>query len=222
MSAKNNIKKILIVDDFPIIRFGLKKLIEKEKDIKICGDTASVNEAVNLITNLEPDLIILDMLLEGSVSGINLLRAIKNRFPFLFSLVFSVYDEPIYAEHAIKAGAKGYITKKESDMVVIEAIRKVMNGELYLSNNISLKIVGKLLGCTDGNSITLENRLSEREFEIFHIIGSGLGTKEIARKLNLSVNTIESHKRHIKQKLNIKDSNNLMKHAVQWMHTQNK
>jgi DNA-binding NarL/FixJ family response regulator len=208
--------RILIVDDHPVVRKGLKLIIEDADDLSICGETGNANEAVRLIGKLKPDLVLVDLRLEGNTNGLDLIKSIRQRFPSTPSLVISMQDDLIYAERAIAAGAKGYIMKSEAEKNIINAIRDVLSGKLYLRNEVSLNIISKTLHKSSENINSSVDRLSDREFEILQLLGNGLGTKKIAKQLNLSVNTIETHRRNIKNKLNLKDSDELIQYAIRW------
>ncbi len=215
-------KKILIVDDHPLLRQGIKQVIEIEEDLKVIGEASSANEAIDMINRDKPDIAIVDITLAGNVSGIELVKSINERFPEIKSLVLTMHDESLYAERAIRAGARGYIMKEVASKNIINAIRTILNDELFLSENISKKIIDKLVrGSADTIGISVEN-LSNREFEIFQLIGNGFSTKEMAKKLNLSIYTVESHKKNIKEKLKLKNSSDLAKYAIQWVIMQNK
>lgn len=209
--------KIIIVEDHPIVRKGLKMIIEKEKDLKICAETSNANDAIRIINDVKPDIAIVDISLEGNVNGIELTKSIKERYPSVAVLVLSMYDESLYAERAIRAGASGYVMKKEADENIVSALRMVMGGELYLGDKMSRDIVHKLLHGKVADEKEPENILTDRELEIFMMIGNGVSAKEISSRLNLSLNTVETHRRHIKEKMNFKDLNELVKFAVQWV-----
>ena len=214
--------KIIIVEDHPIVRKGLKMIIEKEKDIKICAETSNANDAIRIINDVKPDIAIVDISLEGNVNGIELTKSIKDRYPSVVVLVLSMYDESLYAERAIRAGASGYVMKKEADENIVSALRTVMEGELYLGEKMSRDIVHKLLHGKPSDEKEPENILTDRELEIFMLIGNGVSAKEIASRLNLSLNTVETHRRHIKEKMNFRDLNELVKFAVQWVFVKQK
>jgi DNA-binding NarL/FixJ family response regulator len=214
--------KIIIVDDHPLVRQGMKKVIEKEQDLTVINEAGSAEEAIRLISQEEPELAIVDISLESEASGIDLIKALRDRYARIKTLVLSMHDENVYAERALRAGARGYVAKKEAPAVIIEAIRTVMKGELYLSGRISMKIIDRLFQGKDTGAESLPEILSDRELEIFRMIGNGMGTGEIAKKLNISVNTIESHRKKIKDKLGIQKGSELVKAAVQWAVSQNK
>ncbi len=213
---------IMIVDDHPIVRKGLRMIIERRKDFSIVAEASSANEAIRIIGEKEPDVVIADISLEGNVNGLELVKAIRERYPGITPLVLSMYDESLYAERAIRAGARGYVMKKEADETIITAIETVLSGELYLSERSSKNIVDKLLAARENAELLPENVLSDRELEIFMMIGNGISAKEIARTLNLSLNTVETHRRHIREKMRFSDLNELVKAAVQWAFLKNR
>ncbi len=219
--AVKNKKNIIIVDDHQLIILGLKQIIEREKDLNIFAEAASAEEAIGILGNHKPDIAIIDISLEGNVNGIDLVKAIKQRHPSIIILVLSMYEESLYAERAIRAGARGYLNKKAATKNIIPAIRTILNDEIYLSNKSSTIILDKMLQSKSDKLESEIDLLSDREFEIFQLIGNGMGTKEISEKLNLSINTVDSHRKHIKKKLNIKNSNMLAKQSVQWVLTHN-
>jgi len=211
------VKRILIVDDHPLIRQGIKQVIEREEDLSVIGEAGSAGEAIDLINRDTPDLAIIDITLSGSINGIDLIKSIRDRFPSIITIVLSMHDESIYAERAIRAGARGYIMKEVASKNIINAIRTVLNNELYLSEKMSKNILDKVIhGSGDTPGISMED-LTNREFEVFQLIGNGFSTKEIAHKLNLSIFTVESHKKNIREKLMLKDTSELTKHAIQWV-----
>ncbi|MBN2040387.1 MAG: response regulator transcription factor [Spirochaetes bacterium] len=209
-------KKIIIVEDHPIVRQGLKTIIEEENDLEICGETGNANEAIRIISKLNPDLVLVDISLEGNANGLDLVKSMHKRYPAINALVMSMHDDKIYAERAIMAGAKGYIMKSEVSDDIINAIRSVLNNELYLKASTSLNIVSKVFQNSSERSKSSIDRLTDREFEILTLLGKGLGTRKIAHELNISVNTVETHRRHIRKKLDLKDSDELVSYAIQW------
>lgn len=215
-AAKKSPTRILIVDDHPLLRQGIAQLINHEKDMMVCGEAENSHKALDAITETKPDVAIVDISLGGS-SGIELLKNIKVRFPKLLVLILSMHDESVYAQRALRAGAAGYIMKQEATERVLTAVRKVLSGEVYLSEKLGTRMLNQLVG---GRSATLSGspieELSDRELEVFGLIGQGHGTRPIAEKLHLSVKTIESHRAHIKEKLNLKNATELVHHAIQW------
>jgi DNA-binding NarL/FixJ family response regulator len=206
-------RRILIVDDHPIMRQGLAQLINHEDDLTICGQFEDANKALNAIPALKPDIAIIDISLRGT-SGIELVKNIKVHHPKLLMLVLSMHDETIYAERVLRAGAVGYIMKQEASDKVLHAIRHVLQGEIYLSEKMSTKLMHQLIAGRGGTG-SLIDRLSDRELEVFGLIGEGRGTREIAEQLHLSVKTVESHRAHIKEKLDLKNATELVHRAIQ-------
>ncbi len=209
--------RVMLVDDHPIVRQGLKDVLKNTDDIIVCSECGNANEAITLINKDKPDLVIVDIFLEGNVNGLDLVKSIRDRFPDVYTLVLSMHDESIYAERAIKAGARGYIMKDIAPRNIADAIRTVKRGELYLREDLSKTILAKMINRTSDTKSIPTGRLSDRELEIFQYIGNGYSIKEIAAKLNLSIFTVESHRRSIKEKLNVKSSAALAKNAIQWI-----
>lgn len=218
----NKKTRILIVDDHPIMRRGLAELIDLEKDLMICGEADGIQVALELIKTRAPHVVLVDLSLKNE-NGLELIKDIKARFPKVLMLVLSMYDEVFYAERVLRAGAKGYIMKQQAIDQVLVAIRRILSGEVYLSDSISSKILrgftGEKAGKADKaakNSFTVD-RLSDRELEVFRLIGSGFGTRKIAERLSRSVKTVETYREHIKVKLDLKDSSELVQNAIQWL-----
>lgn len=215
MVAKKNKNRILLVDDHPIVRQGLSELINHEKDMVMSGTAEDLNKALEAIETLKPDLVIVDISLKGS-NGIELLKNIKVRYPKMLVLMLSMHDESLYAVRALRAGASGYIMKQEATEKVLTAIRRVLNGEIYLSEKMEKKMMQQLVGGRAARSGSPIEDLSDRELEVFNLIGQGHGTRQIAEELHLSIKTIESHRAHIKEKLNLKNATELVQYAIQW------
>ena len=210
---------ILIVDDHPIVRQGLAQLIDQEQDLSVCGQAENAHEAMGVIKSLSPDLAIVDITLRETI-GMELIKDIKVRYPSLPVLTLSMHDEAIYAERALRAGAKGYIMKQEATERVVTAIRRVLAGEVYISEDMAAKMVSKMIGRTPDKGASPVERLSDRELEVFRLIGEGYGTREMAAKLHLSIKTIETYRAHIKDKLGFQDANELLRSAIQWVNTE--
>jgi DNA-binding NarL/FixJ family response regulator len=210
-----NKTKILIVDDHPIVRQGLTELINHEQDLEVCGQAENAHQAIQVLKELKPDMAIVDISLKET-SGLELIKDIKAQYPNLLVLALSMHDESLYAERALRAGAKGYIMKAEATEKVATAIRKVMSGEIYVSDRMSAKIVRKLVGGGPDVGASAIERLSDRELEVFHLIGQGFGTRQVAERLHLSIKTIETYREHIKLKLNLADASELLQYAIQW------
>jgi DNA-binding NarL/FixJ family response regulator len=205
--------RILIVDDHPLFREGLRQMIERNPDLVVCGEAAEPDEALAAIAAQEPDLVIIDISL-GGCSGIDLLKTIKAQYEELPVLVISMHEESLFAERAMRAKAMGYVMKHEPAKVVQAAISKVLAGSLYLSDKMSTAMLSKfMLGKDDEPGSAIET-LSDREMEVFRKLGQGRGTRQIAKELNLTIATINSFRARIKEKLNIKSSSELMLHAM--------
>jgi len=207
--------KILLVDDHPIVRQGIEMVISQEADMTVCGEAETASDALAAIDRTGPHVAIVDLSLRES-SGLELIKDIRIRFPSLHVLVLSMRDEAFYAERVLRAGAKGYIKKEEGTERIIDGIRKVLAGEIYVSERLASRMISKwAAGGTDPNGPLVQN-LTDRELEVFEMIGAGLTTREIAEKLHLSIKTIDSHREHIKEKLQLGNATELLKHAIQW------
>ena len=207
--------KVLLVDDHPILRQGLRLLINQEPDLMVIGEAGSAGEALRQVQNNQPDVAVVDIWLKDS-SGIELIKDIHCRYPAVLVLVLSMHDESYYAERVLRAGARGYVTKSQAPATLITAIRHVMRGEIYLSESMSALMLSKYIEGADGPARAVD-RLSDRELEVFEYIGHGMGTRQIAGKLHLSVKTVESHRANIKKKLKIDSATELLQHAIQWV-----
>lgn len=206
--------KVMIVDDHPVVREGIKALISAEPDLIACCETGSVGAAQQLAREQQPDVAIVDLHLEDG-SGLELTRRLRHHYADLKILVCSVSEDALFAERAVKAGANGYVNKKELADAIILAIRKVLAGKLYLS---SAMVDAFLSGWASGVSPNTSGigELSDRELDVFLLIGKGCSTSEIASQLNLSVKTVETHREKIKRKLGLSSGNQLIRRAVQW------
>jgi DNA-binding NarL/FixJ family response regulator len=205
---------ILVVDDHQIVRDGIVVLLDREADIRICGAASNYQDCVEVLKKETPDVVVVDIFLPGP-SGFEIIQYVQNNYPSVSILVLSAHDEPFYAERALRLGAKGYVSKLDSTSSVIEAIHRVMQGETYLSHQLSTLLVKKLVQCGQ-NSGSILDSLSTRELEVFLLIGQGLGTRKICDKLHLSPKTIETHRSHIKRKLGVDDGAQLVKLAIDW------
>jgi DNA-binding NarL/FixJ family response regulator len=218
-SATKQKNRVFIVDDHPIVRKGLGQLINQEEDLVVCGEADNAETALELLKKVQPDLAIVDISLRG-IDGIELTKLIKARFDSIPVLVVSMHDESLFAERALRVGARGYIMKQEAIDKMMEAIRKVLRGELYVSERVSANIVKRFVdGKADGVS-SPEELLSDRELEVFQLIGQGFATRQVADQLHVSVKTVETYRANIKEKLNLKNATELMKHAVHWIERQ--
>jgi DNA-binding NarL/FixJ family response regulator len=211
-NAKKTRPRVIIVDDHPIVRQGLGQLIEQESDLAVCAEADNVQSALEEIDRTKPDVAVVDLVLKDS-SGLDLVKALRSRYPGLPVLVVSMHDEVVYAERALRSGALGYIMKEEATTQVFTALRKVLAGEVYLSERMVNRILRRLVG---GNTAVGLESLSDRELEVFQWIGLGLSVNDIATKLSVSPKTIESFRSHIKEKLGLSSANEVARFATQW------
>ena len=215
----SNKVRVFLVDDHPIIRRGFQLLLGMERDMMVCGEADSGPIALQKILALKPDVAIVDLSLKAS-TGLELIKQLRAQRLEIKLLVFTMRDEGIYAERALKAGADGYITKEEGTEKAIQAIRVLMEGKRYVSEKVAEKLMDNLAG----NSARAESdvgALSDRELEVLELIGNGLGSREIAEKLHLSIKTIESHREHMKTKLGLDRATELVNYAFNWFHGEN-
>lgn len=213
--SSDGTKKILLVDDHPIIRQGISQVIQEEPDLIVCGEAGDGDTAIMLAERDRPDVIVVDITLKEG-NGIELIRKLLSQWPKMPILVLSMYNESFYAERAFRAGAKGYVTKGEPCQQVVQGIREVLRGEIFISERLAAKMVDKLVGGRrDGERRSID-RLSEREFQVFEMIGQGMHTRDIAGKLKLSVKTVDAHRENIKGKLKLRNATELLKTAIQW------
>lgn len=216
-----NKAKILIVDDHPLVREGLADLVNKEKDLVVCGQAEAAYQAMEAIRELKPDMAIVDISLKEK-SGLELIKDIKIQHPGLPVLTLSMHEESVYAERALRAGAKGYIMKREATKKVVTAIRKVLRGQLYLSEKMTTRLVRKFVDGKPEAGTSPIDRLTDRELEVFSLLGRGNGTRQISEQLHLSVKTIETYRSRIKEKLNLTSASELLQHAFQWVNSEGK
>jgi len=213
-------RKVLVVDDHPIVREGLADLINKEEDLVVCGWAEDIPQTLKAIREVTPDVVTVDISLEGA-SGLELIKEIKTQFSGLPVLALSMHQESLYAERALRAGARGYITKHEATKKVIVALRKVLDGQLYLSDPMKEKLLYNFVGDrTSEGGISPIKRLTDRELEVFSLLGQGKATRQIAERLCLSVKTVETYRSRIKEKLNLSSGSELLRCAFQWSNTQ--
>lgn len=212
-------KKIYIVDDHPIMRQGLAQLIGHEADLEVIGEANDAASGFTGIMELKPDLAIVDISLPGK-NGLELIKDIRAAMRNVYLLVHSMHDESLYVERVLRAGAQGYIMKHEGGKKIIDAIRKVLSGEIYVSSSMSGKILEIFSGRRPTTTDPVE-ALSDRQFEIFQMIGQGKGTRAIAEELNVSVKTVDAHRANIKEKLRLRSGNELVRYAVRWVENQN-
>jgi DNA-binding NarL/FixJ family response regulator len=218
-NGKKDAARVLIVDDHPLLRKGVGQLINQESDMTVVGEAEDAFKAITAIETTKPDVALIDITL-GGASGIELLKNVKARFPKLKMLVLSMHDESVYAHRALRAGASGYIMKQEGSEKVLVALRKVLHGEVYLSDRLGNRMLHTLVNGRATSTTSPVEALSDRELEVFSLIGQGHGTRLIAEKLHLSIKTIESHRAHIKEKLNLQTAAELVHHAIQWVQSE--
>ena len=208
--------KVLIVDDHPIVREGLAARIARQPDLTVCGEAEDVADALELVKTVQPELAIIDLSLKSG-QGLDLIKRIQTCSPRTKTLVSSMYDESLYAERALRAGALGYVNKQEMSEKIIEAIRQVLEGKIYLSPRMTERLLQRAVGSTPQLAQSPIETLSDRELEIFKMIGQGKTTRQIAGDLHLSIKTVETHRENIKSKLNIVNAAELSREAVQWV-----
>jgi DNA-binding NarL/FixJ family response regulator len=213
-------KRIFLVDDHPMMRMGMAQLIAGETGLGVCGQAGSANEALAQLPKCQADLVITDLTLPGK-GGLELIKDLRVFYPELPILVISMHDEMLHAERALRAGARGYLMKEAGGEKMIVAIRQVLAGQIFVSERMSAKILEIFSGNRTSTAKSGVESLSDREFEVFQLLGEGKSTKEVARILNLSSKTVDVHRGHIKDKLELKDATALVSHAVRWVASQN-
>lgn len=206
--------RIFVVDDHPLVRDGLALLIGSERDLQVCGSAGSMREALAQIAQAPPDVMVVDLSLKDGL-GLELIKTVKERHPQVRMLVVSAYEEGKYAERALRSGALGYVNKQECETKLLEAIRTVLAGRRHVSEEILQRLVNQALGGTDGEDPVTQ--LSDREFEVYRLIGRGVTTVEIAKQLHVSPHTIDSHREKIRHKLDLKTGHELLQHAIRWI-----
>lgn len=222
MSSKNRSsisslkKKCILVDKHPVFRHGLSQLINQQPDIATAGEADNVSEALALVTSAKPDIAIIDLALKQSM-GIELIKDLKVQHPALPVLVLSLYEEALYTERVLRAGAKGYIMKDAPGDEILQAVRRVLNGRIYLSQEMGTKLLTPMVNGGQDVSQSPIDRLSDRELEVFQLLGKAYETRQIAETLHVSIKTVESYREHIKVKLNLENSTQLIRKAVEWV-----
>jgi DNA-binding NarL/FixJ family response regulator len=217
--AKSRVRRILVVDDHPMVRERLAEAIQGEADLMVCGEAEDHLQALKAAASTRPDLIIVDLSLKQS-HGLDLIKELRVRHPTLPALVLSMHDDSLHAERVIRAGARGYINKQEATRKVVQAVRTVLVGGFYLSEKMNARLAGKLAGRATIKAGLAVDTLTDRELRVFELIGSGKGTRQIAGELKLDMRTIETYRARIKAKLHLKDADELLQHAIHW--TQNR
>ena len=211
--------KVLLVDDHPILRQGVARLIAAQDDMVVCGEAEDCESAMALAEKELPDVAVVDLTLKNG-NGVDLTRSLLARWPKLGVLVLSMRDDPFYAERAFRAGARGYVTKGEPCEQLLDGIRQVLAGDVFVGEQMAGRMVDKIVGGKGNGRLQSVERLSERELEVFELIGRGIPTREIAAKLKLSVKTVDAHRENIKGKLKLKNAIELIRTAIQWVEFQ--
>jgi DNA-binding NarL/FixJ family response regulator len=207
--------RVFLVDDHPLVRQALKHAMRHERDMEVCGEAEDKDEALQGIASAEPDLAIVDLRLRSS-DGLELVRDLRDRHPKVLSLVLSMQDESITAERAVRAGARGYISKQEAPSKIIQAVRKVLGGEIYWSEKAAALVASKIASPSRPANSSAVDHLSERELQVFEHIGQGHNTNQIADSLHIDVSTVETYRSRIKEKLNLKSGSELLQTAIRW------
>ena len=211
-------KRILLVDDHPIMRHGLAQLIRAEDGLDVCAGAGSAAEGLAFVGEHQPDLVIVDLTLPDK-NGLELLKDIQAMYPGTLCIVLSMHDESVYAERALRAGARGYVMKEAAADYLVGAIRRVLGGGIYVSDSMASRMLEGVTGTRTRPTTSLIGRLTDRELEILELIGKGVATKNIAERLHISARTVEAHRAHMKEKLSITDGAALVRYAVQWVET---
>ncbi len=218
-NPSGKVRKVVLVDDHPIVREGLAQVIGQKPDLAVCGEADNAADALKVIEATRPDVAVVDLALKDS-SGLELIKDIAIRFPKLSVIVLSMRGDSLYVERALRAGARGYVTKEEGTAKVIEGIRKVLEGEIYLSDKMAGKVLKTVFPGRRGSVGLPTERLSDRELAVLEMIGKGKSTREIAESLHVSVKTVETYRERIKDKLKLADAGELLKYAITWDRSQ--
>ena len=218
MSTKQS--KVVVIDDHPIVRQGLSQMINREPDLVVCGEAEESRSAMQIIASAKPDIVVVDISLNGP-SGLEILKTIRQNDPRLKVLILSMHDETVYAERALRAGANGYIMKQEATEMVLTALRRILAGEVYVSDRIANKMLRQLVGGVPRPRQSAIDGLTDRELEVFRLIGEGHGTRQISDNLHLSVKTVETYQSHIKEKMGLRNARELVQFAIQWVISEN-
>ncbi len=218
-TAEKNKRRVLLVDDHGIVRHGIAVLLSDAPDLEICGEAGTYDEAIQLLRERSPDVAVIDLVLQDR-SGLDLIRAARATGATMPMLVLSMHDESTHAEKALRAGAQGYVMKEDADEVLVDAIRKVLSGGLYISGDINARMLHDYIHGDEPSERSGVEQLTEREREIFTCLGQGLTTRKIAEKYGLSSRTVEVHRARIKKKLQCEDAAQLLREAVRWVETE--
>lgn len=212
-------KKVLLVDDHPITRQGMRMMIGQAGGFEVVGEADNAAQAMELAAKLNPDIAIVDITLR-TANGIELTKNLRAHSPELLVLIVSMHDEELFAERALRAGAKGYVMKHEASERVVQALQRLVNGEIYVSERVQARMLSRLANQRGGEIVSPVETLSDREMEVFQLLGNGYATRQIAERLNLSVKTIDSYREHLKLKLNLESGADLVRYAIQWVKSQ--
>lgn len=215
LKKKKKKSRVLIVDDHPIARYGIAQLINHEPDLSVCGEAEDAHTGLEAVGASKPDLVIVDLLLKGQ-DGFELIKNIKAQYEKLPILVLSMYGESPYAERAFRAGARGYIVKREATEQVVKAIRRLLSGDIYVSDQLAARLAKQMVERRLDAGESAVDSLSNRELQVFRFIGQGYRPSQIADALRISEKTVESYRARIKEKLQLKDATELLQHAIQW------
>ncbi|QGQ26017.1 response regulator transcription factor [Gimesia benthica] len=215
-SHSHSCTHIMIVDDHPIVREGYVHLIQRRDHLQVCAQAGSKFEALQQIRESAPHLVIVDISLSDG-SGLELIKDVKSQFPQVKLLAVSMHDESLFAERCIRAGARGFVNKQQAPEQLINAIERVLSGKIYLSQDVTERMISRSIGALEDENLSPIEKLSDRELEVFEQIGQGETTRQIASKLNLSAKTIETYRENIKHKLNLSNATELTRHAIQWV-----
>lgn len=207
--------RILLVDDHPLVRLSLREVIKREPDMCVCGEAEDRDQALEMVESTNPQLAIVDLTLKTS-NGMDLIKDLRQRFPKVQILVLSMHDETLHAERAIRAGARGYITKQEATKKIMVAIRQVLSGEIYWSERAAARVASKIARANKPASCASVDLLADRELQVFELIGAGQSTRQIAAAMHIDVSTVETYRARIKTKLNLDDSLALLQFAIRW------
>ncbi len=218
--SDRNKKRVFLVDDHPLVREWLTNLINQQPDLVVCGETESAPQALQTISATKPDIAIVDLSLASS-SGIELIKDLKETCPEVAILVLSMHEESHYAERALRAGARGYIMKRETTRKVIDAIRRILDGKLYVSEKVTDAMTSRLISGQGPQNSSPVEQLSDRELEVFELLGQGWGTRRIAESLRVSVKTVQAYCARIKEKLGVASATELLREAIRWHENKN-
>jgi DNA-binding NarL/FixJ family response regulator len=210
-----SVRRVLLVDDHELVRSGMSELIDAEADLTVCGEADGAPRALQLVRETHPHAMIIDMMLQEG-SGLELIKQVKAIDPAIRMLVCSMHDDVLYAERALRAGAMGYVNKQEPAGRIVEGLRSVLEGKIFVNEAISDRLLRQVARCDDDTVRSAVETLSDRELEVFHLIGEGLTTREIAEKLHLSIKTIDTYREHLKAKLALDSATALMRYAIAW------